>query len=309
MHRSLYPLLAVLIFSSGSSLVGAKEQECYGNTWTPDDRFDLNNDIAYDKKTKLYWKRCAEGSKWNGSVCSGEPKTYLLREYLTEFNISGSDWRIPTIDELNSIKSGQVDGDEKINPSLSGCIRPAINLNIFPDATSPKDKFYGTSSMAAGYELDIKLILNGDPFYNTMIKCLDMESGKVCSAYSNSATDKSRIRLVRGKEYVGDYIKKKLAYTIPSKTVSKAFNAGLSRSTTTSQSRESFSQGFECRVACMYGNGVTAENLYTFYSVNASDHNEAKQKTKNGDLDKICKHGGYYQAAPSASFSMQCTPK
>lgn len=302
MHRLFCPLFVALIVSGWSLQAGAKEQECYGESWTPDSRYELKDDVAYDNKTKLYWRRCAEGSKWTGTSCSGEPRSYLMREYLTEFKISGSDWRLPTIDELNSIKSGQRASAENIGSSPSGCIKPAINLNIFPDETSKEYTFYGTSSMTTGYELSVDPILNGDLSYTTKIRCLNMANGDVCSAYSNPAKDKFRIRLVRGKEYVGDYIKKKLAYTISSRSVSKIVSARPTHLKTSGQR-------FECRVKCEYGGGVTADNIFTDYSVNASDRHEAKQKTKNDNLDKICERGGYYQAAPSASFSMECMPK
>ncbi len=46
-------------------------QICDGESWAPDRRYTINEDVVLDNKTGLVWKRCAEGMRWNGYACRG----------------------------------------------------------------------------------------------------------------------------------------------------------------------------------------------------------------------------------------------
>lgn len=61
-----------------------------------------------DKKTKLIWKRCAEGEIWTGNVCSGNAKSYSWAEATSQFagenKKSTGNWHLPDIDQLASLR-------------------------------------------------------------------------------------------------------------------------------------------------------------------------------------------------------------
>lgn len=61
-----------------------------------------------DKKTKLIWKRCAEGETWAGGACRGNAKSYSWAEAISQFGgedkqQSGS-WHLPDIEQLVSLR-------------------------------------------------------------------------------------------------------------------------------------------------------------------------------------------------------------
>jgi len=78
-------------------------------------------------KTGLMWKRCSEGTLWNGTSCTGAATQYSWFDALRhvgDVNRFGgyaghADWRMPDVKELNSIMEEQ-------------CNYPAANLEVFP---------------------------------------------------------------------------------------------------------------------------------------------------------------------------------
>jgi len=102
---------------------------------TPDSRFLINSDgTVHDTATDLIWKRCAEGQTDAG--CAGDPTHYTWQQALqlaAQARFADySDWRLPDINELQSIVEQR-------------CFDPAINLRIFPNtrwwlwSASPRD--------------------------------------------------------------------------------------------------------------------------------------------------------------------------
>lgn len=132
---SIFFVFLSSIYASGASY--AAGQKCIGSSWTPSSRFELRGGEAYDTKTKLTWKRCLEGAAWNGSGCSGSPRRYSGSDAAKNWPASSNDWRLPSIDELSSIRSGN---NWPPHPQLkhvggenSGCTDPAINTDVFPE--------------------------------------------------------------------------------------------------------------------------------------------------------------------------------
>lgn len=72
------------------------------------DGFADNGDgTVTDPRNGLMWKRCAEGSAWNGKACSVAGSTMNWMEAMKTAKVSRflghSDWRLPTRGELNAV--------------------------------------------------------------------------------------------------------------------------------------------------------------------------------------------------------------
>lgn len=72
----------------------------------------MKQGVWYDKTTGLYWDRCSVGQTWDGETCQGEPlelNWYDAQDYVAKFTNEKTkggftDWRVPTIEELSSIR-------------------------------------------------------------------------------------------------------------------------------------------------------------------------------------------------------------
>lgn len=92
---------------------------------TPSQRFvDHANGVVTDTHTGLMWKKCLEGQE--GGNCFGHPSLApweLAASYAQHANTGRfagySDWRLPTLDELESIVE-------------TSCQEPSVNLQVFP---------------------------------------------------------------------------------------------------------------------------------------------------------------------------------
>jgi hypothetical protein len=104
---------------------------------TPSSQFKDNSDgTVTDLKTKLIWKKCAEGQSWQAgsNTCKPDSDIALMLnwsealERAVKVNSSGGfagavNWRLPNIKELSSIVE-------------NACYGPSINLSVFPDSPS-----------------------------------------------------------------------------------------------------------------------------------------------------------------------------
>ncbi|TAN71181.1 MAG: DUF1566 domain-containing protein [Methylobacter sp.] len=111
---------------------------CSFDTFTPTSDFIDNNDgTVTHKKTNLMWQRCLFGQSWDGKSCTGFSSIFNQGESRTQTDTFAgySDWRLPTLSELNTIV-------DYANYS------PAANKDIFPIA-SPELGDVWTSSIGA----------------------------------------------------------------------------------------------------------------------------------------------------------------
>ncbi len=69
-----------------------------------------------DSTTRLTWRRCAQGMRWDGKACSGKPMkfSYAAAKKEAATQADGKGWRIPVRDELIAL----VDMDQKKKPRI-----------------------------------------------------------------------------------------------------------------------------------------------------------------------------------------------
>ena len=81
-----------------------------------------------DTSTQLTWRRCAEGTTWNGKICKGKVARFTLataRKYVSDLGQKSPDhpWRIPGKEDLESLV-------------IKGKKAPLIDLASFPNTKS-----------------------------------------------------------------------------------------------------------------------------------------------------------------------------
>ena len=129
-------ILAALFAMMSYSAATVSSQTCRTDipASTPTNRFVVNaNGTVNDTATGLIWKRCAEGQ--SGTNCTGMPNSFTWQQALQhaeQTSFAGfDDWRLPNYKELYSLIEVR-------------CFEPAINLTIFPNASS--SLFWSASS-------------------------------------------------------------------------------------------------------------------------------------------------------------------
>lgn len=130
-----------------------------------DGRYRDNGDgTITDAKTNLTWMRCSLGQQWTGSTCAGLSMEMSWNEALKtaqSFSYAGhSDWRVPTVDELDTLvqcpagrKPSARPNGEYVTDTNGFCNgseynNPKINIIAFPNTPS---RVFWSSSPYAGY--------------------------------------------------------------------------------------------------------------------------------------------------------------
>jgi hypothetical protein len=122
------------------------------------DGFADNGDgTVTDPRNGLMWKRCAEGSTWNGKACSVAGTKMNWIEAMKTAKVSRflghSDWRLPSREELNEIvgKIEQCGGNDSRTRqyAASGAIAHAMNSNKWPGAFWTSSSHVGESVSAS----------------------------------------------------------------------------------------------------------------------------------------------------------------
>jgi len=124
-------LLLALLASADQAQTGQRCKNEHIPATTPSSRYQQKSDGSIvDTETGLMWRACLEGVA--GKACDeGAPLALTWAEaliYVPTFNSGGgfagyTDWRLPNIRELSTLVELQ-------------CAGPAINLAVFPNATS-----------------------------------------------------------------------------------------------------------------------------------------------------------------------------
>lgn len=130
--RSLIHTFLVLLLSAATFHVSAQER------YIP----STAGDEITDSKTGLIWRRCAEGMSWTKTTCTGKPAFGNQRQAVAlakSAASSGTEWRLPTLKELNSILS--------VRDIDAG--KAAIDPNAFP--ATPIARYWTSTTVGPSY--------------------------------------------------------------------------------------------------------------------------------------------------------------
>jgi len=125
---------------------------------------DQDDGTVYDTETGILWYRCSWGEEWSSGQCQETPVTVGWSDALIlaeELSFAGyTDWRIPNINELQSIIEW-------------GCYEPAVNTTAFPDVAT--GRYWSSTARQDG---DIGKVLMVD-FYNGRMRDQSLDNGYV----------------------------------------------------------------------------------------------------------------------------------
>ena len=99
------------------------------------------NETITDNYTGLTWMQCSVGQTWDGSTCSGTATTHPWDQAnaLTADYAGYSDWRLPTLQELQSIVDTRPMTQRLMSPHSPGRyprvigLRRSLKIQILPN--------------------------------------------------------------------------------------------------------------------------------------------------------------------------------
>jgi hypothetical protein len=108
-----------------------------GGTTASTNRYSYINSgtEVLDSKTKLIWRRCTEGTAWDGAACIGRASSFTHEQALIHANTQ-TGWRLPNVKELTSILDLSV-----THPSIDSAVSPTwdqrSHVSSTPNTNSP----------------------------------------------------------------------------------------------------------------------------------------------------------------------------
>ncbi len=181
MNKALLTLAGFLLATT------VQAQTCNANIvkTKPDSQYTVSADgtEVTDTKTGLIWQRCALGTSWNGTTCSGAATPYnwenALAQAASVATNSSVAWRLPNLKELKSLVE-------------TACTGQAINETIFP--ATPNALW---SSSAFAYDAyDAGFVGFDDGNGSNLAWGVDFDVG---NGYWNVKDDGRAVRLVRSQ--------------------------------------------------------------------------------------------------------------
>jgi Protein of unknown function (DUF1566)/Repeat of unknown function (DUF5648) len=115
---------------------------------------DADNNAVIDRKTGLTWRRCLEGQKWNGNMCTGPINLYTHEQALSNTSNLSLLWRVPNIKELQSL----VDHRR---------VFPSLDLEAFPISSQGGIEWSTTPSVQSPERALVSDFANGVTYGST----------------------------------------------------------------------------------------------------------------------------------------------
>ena len=116
--------LAALVATSAAL---AKEPAVAASVAIAPARMQLSEDgaLVIDKRSKVAWARCVEGTQWDGKTCAGLPLLFDRAEAMAtaaaRSKAEGVAWRLPRANELRHLVNKRA-------------VPPGVDLTLFPAA-------------------------------------------------------------------------------------------------------------------------------------------------------------------------------
>lgn len=222
-----------------------------------------DNGTVTDNTTGLTWQVCAIGQKWDVlGVCTGKAHvfTYANAIKITSDFADKTDWRLPTLIELNSIFE------------LKNNNQP-VNKLIFPQM--PMDRGFISSTIYAAKTQSLTWIVLTN-------------SGKNSQPASSSASTGNYVRLVRGRPSAA-----LLASASPSNSVQPVGQSDLKVTLTVSSNPAKVSQYVNYTLNVTNKGKLTAtDTMLSFYlTPNLMRYDSASNNCKKNGDSVICKVG------------------